>query len=223
MPKTKLGAVLASLAIAAGTTAVLAASPAQAATATTAKLDISGHKSAKAAYGSYVGLFGGSVKDSSGNEVTSGTAALQRKVPGKAWKTVATDTSPGFLYFGSVGSKAKGNALFRVVYTGDSTYASATSNSVAIGTLWGIHDTSSCPNGHCHISGKLSPKAKHHKVLVQVKHGKWKKYRVLHTNAKSKYKVGVSGSRGKGTRYRIVISGNKHILATKKGYVVHRY
>jgi hypothetical protein len=223
MRTTKLGAVLASLAVAAGTTAILSAAPAEAATATAAKLDISGHHKAKAPYGEYLGLFGGSVEDSSGFAVTTGTAHLQRKLPGKSWRTIATDTSPGYLYFGSVDSHAKGNALYRVSYVGDTTYDSAVSNTVTIGTLWNLHDSGSCAGG-CHLKGRLGPKAKHHKVLVQVKHGSWKKYKVVHTDRRSKFRVSVRATRGNGTKYRLVVPGNKHVLATKSGvYRAYRY
>jgi hypothetical protein len=223
MRLTKLAAVAAALVVTAGTTAVLETAPASAATATKAKLDISGKKSAKGAYGDYVGLFGGSVKDGSGNDVGSGVADLQRKLPGKAWKTIGSDTSPGFLYFGPVGSTAKGNAKYRVHFRGDTTYAASYSNVVTVTTRWKVKDTSACPHNHnCHISGKLSPKAKHKKLVVQVKHGKWKKYRVLHTNAKSKYKVGVTGSRGNGTKYRLLVPGNKSISGVKIRYTVTR-
>ena len=209
MRMTKLGAVVASLAIAAGTTAVLSAAPAEAATATTAKLDIGGHQKAKGVYGDYVGLFGGSVTDGSGTDVSSGAADLQRKLPGKGWQTIASDDSAGFLYFGSVDSHAKGNAQYRVHYLGDSTYGGSYSNVVTVTTYWNLNESGSCSGG-CHFKGKLAPKAKHHKVTIQVKHGHWEKYKVVRTNKKSKWSARVTATRGKGTLYRAVVGGTKH-------------
>jgi hypothetical protein len=218
MRLTKFGAVLASLAVTIGASAVLSAAPAQAATATKATLSIGGHAKAKAQYGNLVGFLDASVTDESGNPVT-GSTDLQQKVPGKNWKTVKTDTDSGFVDFGSYGSHAKGNVQYRLHYLGDATFAPVFSNVVTVTTLWNFKDTSACPNGHCHISGKLIPKTKNHKILVQVKHGSWHKYRVLHTSAKGTYKVPVSGSR-KGTKYRIIIAATRTITATTKGYRV---
>jgi hypothetical protein len=222
MRMTKLGAVLASLAVAAGTTAVLSAAPAQAAGATASKstLSISGHAKAKAQYGNLIGFLEAHVTDASDVPVDGGSTDLQKKLPGKPWATVRTDAdaSDG-VDFGTFGSHAKGNVEYRLHYLGDTTFAASFSNVVVVTTLWNFKDTSACPNGHCHISGKLIPTTKNHKIVVQVKHGGWHKYRVLHTSAKGKYSVKVSGSR-KGTKYRIIITATKSITATKQGYKV---
>ena len=111
------------------------------------------------------------------------------------------------------------NSAWARPWLGDTTFAATVSNVVTVTTLWNFKDTSACPNGHCHISGKLIPRTRHHKILVQVKHGAWHKYAVLHTSAKGKYTVKVTGSR-RGTKYRIIITATKHITATKKGYIV---
>jgi hypothetical protein len=222
MRMRKLGAVVASLAVAAGTTAVLAAAPADAATATKAKLSINGHHKAKGPYGSLVGFLNGTVTDGSGTPVDGGEADLQAQVPGKGWKTVKKDTDASFLSFGSFGSKAKGNVSYRVHYLGDASFSPSTSNVVKVKTLWKVKDTSSCPNGHCHISGKLAPKAKHKKLTVQIKSGGWKTFKVLHTNGKSKYKVGVATRGGKPTHYRLLIPGTKTITGVKIPYTVRR-
>jgi hypothetical protein len=223
MRMTKLGAVLASLAVTAGTTAILSAAPAQAAgtTASQATLSIGGHAKAKAQYGNLLGFLEAHVTDPAGGApVDDGATDLQQKLPGKPWKTVRTDaTASDGVDFGTFGSHAKGNVQYRLHYLGDTTFAPTVSNVVTVTTLWNFKDTSACPNGHCHISGKLIPKTKNHKIVVQVKHGGWHKYRVLHTSAKGKYSVKVTGSR-KGTKYRIIITATKHITATKKGYIV---
>lgn len=122
MRTTKLGAALASLAISAGTTAVLAAAPAQAATATKVTLDMSGHSKVKGVYGDYLGTLGGQVTfkqaDGTTSTVSDGDAILQRRLPGKSWKAVKTDTDPGYLYYGTYGSHAHGNVKYRVHYLG---------------------------------------------------------------------------------------------------------
>jgi hypothetical protein len=222
MRMTKLGAALASLAVAAGTTAVLSVAPAQAAgtTASQATLTIGGHAKAKAQYGDVIGLLEADVTDPAGGGPVSGSTDLQQRLPGTRWATVRTDAdaSDG-VSFGTFGSHAKGNVQYRLHYLGDTTFAATVSNVVTVTTLWNLKDTSACPNGHCHISGKLIPRTGHHKILVQVKHGAWHKYAVLHTSAKGKYTVKVTGSR-RGTKYRIIITATKHITATKKGYIV---
>lgn len=217
MRTTRLGTVLTALAIAAGTATVLAAGPAQAATSTTATLDLSGHKSVRAVYGDYVGIFGGDVKDSTGNDVTSGSADLQRKLPGKGWKTIKSDDSAGFLFFGSIDSHAHGNAQYRVHFLGDSTYAATYSNVVKVATYWDLNDQGVC-RAHCVLKGKLAPKAKHHRVTIQVKHGHhWKTYKVVKTNAKSKWSSSVVATRGAGTHYRAVVGSTKSLHKTTSG------
>jgi hypothetical protein len=233
MRTTKVGAVLASLAITAGTATLLAAGPAQANTTTTVQLTFTDPNSGqqytgwRAPYGTDLGTLTSQVTTDGVTPVPVGAADLQQKLPGKDWKVARQDldVSDG-IDFGSYGSKARGNVKYRVHYLGGTdattmtTYDASYSNAVSVITLWKIKDTSACPMGHhCHISGRLVPKAKHHKILVQVKHGGWKKYRVLHTNRKSKYRVGVTGSR-KGTKYRIIIAGTKKIAATEKRYIV---
>jgi hypothetical protein len=222
MRKTKLAAALAALTMTAGATAALVGSPAQAATAaaTTAKLSYAGHAKIKGQYGDLIGFLSASVTDTAGNPVDGGTTTLQAKAPGKGWKVVKTDTDAADgVDVGSVGSHAKGNVQYRLHYLGDAAFAPSFSKVVIVTTLWNFKDTSACPNGHCHISGKLIPKTKNHKILVQVKHGSWKKFKVLHTSAKGTYRVNVTGSR-KGTKYRIIIAATKNIVATRKGYVV---
>ena len=225
MRTTKVGAVLASLAITLGTAAVLEAGPAQADTPSEVTLTMSGKTAVTAPYGTFIGGLTGQVTDGV-NPVTAGSTKLEQKLPGKDWKAVGTDDDDPTdgLSFGSYGSHARSKVKYRAHYLGGTDgvtiWDPAYSGVVTVITLWKIKDTSACPMGHhCHISGRLVPKAKHHKILVQVKHGGWKKYRVLHTNRKSKYRVGVTGSR-KGTKYRIIIAGTKKIAATEKRYIV---
>jgi len=222
MRTTKLGAVLASLAITTGTAAVLAAGPAQADTemATQVTLVQGDHGSVSALYGTDLGVFSSQVTTTDGTNtpVPVGSADLQQKLPGKDWKTAKTDPdiSDG-ISFGSYGSKAKGNVRYRVHYIGDTdtttmtTYDESYSNTIIVSTAWNLHPQASC-QPRCRFFGKLSPSAKHHKVLIQVRHHGWKRYKVVHTNRRSHWTVFVKPSRGGGTYYRAVVAGTKHLI-----------
>ncbi len=237
MRSSQFGAVLGSLAVTAGTSAaVLTAGPAQAATPTTVTLSIGGHTQVVGAYGNYVGEFTGSTTYTQLNgdtaEVYDGAADLQRKLPGGSWRVVKTTQDAGFLFYGTYGSHARGNASYRVHYLGGTytdpngqpaTWDPAYSNVVTVATTWNLHDSGSCTGG-CHINGRLGPKAKHHTVVVQVKHGSWKRYKVTRTDRRSRFSASVTATRGKGTLYRVMVTGNKHIdKATSHSYRAVRY
>lgn len=218
MRTTKLGAVLASLAITTGTVAVLGAGPAQADTGTKVTLSLGGYSSLTVAYGNYMGSFSGEVSDGT-NPVYVGSAELQRRLPGKNWRDVKTDGVMPFLDFGQYGSTAWGNVRYRVHYLGGTdpasttTYAPSYSNVVAVRTAWNLHPKASC-TARCRFYGKLSPKAKHHRILIQVKHHGWKRYQVIRTNRRSHWSVSVKPSRGNGTYYRAVVAGTRHLIKT---------
>jgi hypothetical protein len=217
MRTTRLGAALASLALTAGTATLLAAGPAHADTATTTTLDLGGQTSWTVLYGTYVGTFDTQISDGT-NPVMVGVANLQEKQPGKSWKTVKTDedASDG-VSFGQYGSKAKSKVKYRVHYLGGTdtgtatTYSESFSNTVIVVAAWDLHPKAAC-EARCRFFGRLSPSVKHHKVLIQVKHHGWKRYRVVHTNSKSHWSSFVKPSRGAGTYYRAVVAGTKHLL-----------
>jgi hypothetical protein len=231
MRLSRISAVLTALALALGMAAVTAA-PANAATPTTIKLP---KLKMKGVYGGYNGdLNGGEVvyTEADGSEANpyAGTAYLQRQWKGKsAWKNVAVDDSPGYLYFPTE-SKFKGNASYRIYYTGGvnssgtEAWDAAYSAVMTVKTFRDLNDSGSCSGG-CHLKGKVKPKYKKKKVVIQVKrHGHWKKYKKIRTNKKSKFKVRVQPSKGKGTKYRIVVPGNKRFAKTKSGtYRAYRY
>ncbi|HEY3529365.1 MAG TPA: hypothetical protein VGK78_09450 [Nocardioides sp.] len=235
MLTTKLGAVLASLAITTGAAATLSATPAQAQLATslttTSSLKIDGQTKITAPYGTLFSPFQAFVQDSNGVAVQAGSTLLQRRLPGRSWATVKTDADPteGGVSFGAYGTRNKGNVQYRLHYLGGTdtttatTYGASFSPTVTVITLWKIKDTSACPYGKCHISGKLTPTTRNHKVAVQIKRGSWQRYKVLRTNSKSAYRVGVSTINGRTTKYRIIIAPLGHrITATKKLYTVYR-
>jgi hypothetical protein len=183
----------------------------------------------KGEYHDLIGYLETTIDDDHGGGVYAGSADLQRRLPGKGWKTVKHDgDGTDGIGFGSYGSHATGNVEYRVHYLGGTdpnteiTYAPSFSNTVVVTTLWKIKDTSGCPfnTRHCHLSGKLIPTTKHHKITLQVKHGKqWRKVKTVHSNAKGKYSVTVTATRKQKT-YRLVIAKTKHIVATAYGYKV---
>jgi hypothetical protein len=217
MRKTKLVAVLASFAISSGAAAVLAAAPAQADTPTQVRVDLGGYGSLTVLYGSYLGTFSTQISDGT-DPVTVGAATLQQKLPGKSWKDVKTDgdVSDG-VSFGQYGSRAKENVQYRVHYLGGTdtdtatTYSPSFSNNVVVRTAWDLHPKALC-QARCRFYGTLSPRASHHKVLIQVKHHGWKRYRVVHTNSRSHWTVYVKPSRGAGTYYRAVVAGTQRLI-----------
>jgi hypothetical protein len=231
MRRSQFYGALAATALALGVTATVAA-PAQASTPTTISFDLSGHTHVKGTYGDYLGSLGGSVSytqdDGTSADVYDGTAQLERLLPGQDWQVVAQDTDPGFLYFGNVGSRAKGNAEYRVHYLGG-TYTDANNNPVAldpsysgvvtVGTFRKLNDQGgSCGRHGCPLSGHIQPTYKHKKVLIQIKrpHHSWKKYKVVRTNKKSRFHASVARAR-KTVGYRIVVKGNKSFLRTTSG------
>ena len=225
----KLGGIVTALVLAAGTTAVLTAVPAQAANSTTANLDISGRTHTKGTYGDYVGLLGGRVtyQESDGTtlDVNAGPADLERKLPGGRWKVVKTDDDAGFLYWGTYGSTARGNALYRAHYLGGTgtdlngdpiTWDPSYSNVVTVGTFWKLaRDASSCVP-RCHLAGRIAPAVSHHKLVVQVKHHSWKRYKVTHTNRHSRFRVSVAAT-CRGAKYRIISTPTPRLLRTVWG------
>ena len=219
MRTKKLGAVLATLAITTGTAAVLGAGPAQAEpnTPVTITLSLAGKSQVVAPYkdpvgGNLAGQVTYVLPDTTVQPVTAGSAVLQSRHPGTVWTDVRTDADAGDLDYGTYGSHANGNTQYRVHYLGGTdgttTWDPGFSNVVTVLTLWKLNEKGSCA-GHCRLYGHLSPTAKHHAVTIQVKHGTWKKYKVVKTDAKSSWTAGVVATFGKGTLYRAVVTGNK--------------
>ncbi|HEX3932732.1 MAG TPA: hypothetical protein VHW64_18695 [Nocardioides sp.] len=221
---TRIGAVLASLAITAGSAALLASSPAQAGSRTpvSMQLYLGARSSLIATYKQNVGTFEAQIVYSPDGEttapVTAGKAVLQRKLPGKHWKNVRTDKSLATLGFGKYGNHALGNMQYRMHYLGGTdgttTFAAGYSDVVTVHTLWNLHEKPSClPD--CVLSGRLSPNAKHQKVVIQAMRGTtWKRYEVVRTNAHSHWRARVKATKGNGTIYRAVAPRTKNEDAT---------
>jgi hypothetical protein len=224
MRTTWLGAVMASLALTTGSAAVLAAGPAHAGAATTpvnVELQLGGSSDIAATYKKQIGSFQASifyVSDSTQFSVTAGKAALQRKLPGKHWHDVRIDNSASTVGFGTYGSHATGNMQYRLHYLGGTdgttTWAPGFSNVVSVSTLWNLHEQASCVGG-CRLFGKLSPKAKHQKITIEIMHsdGTWHPYKVVHTDSRSRWRATVKATRA-GRFYQPVASSSKHETTT---------
>lgn len=124
-------------------------------------------------------------------------------------------------------AKFTGNANYRLYYTGGTdysgTYSAAYSPVVKVKTYRALNDSGSCARG-CHLKGHIKPTYKHKRVIIQVKKGHWKTYKKVKTNKASRFKVKVTASRGAGTKYRIVVKGNKQFTKTVSTvYRAYRY
>ncbi|CAN5496405.1 hypothetical protein BH09ACT12_BH09ACT12_11580 [soil metagenome] len=226
--------VAAALSLAPVAVVTTTAAPAHAATTvhtkTTFQSDVRKH-------GEYGGTFivSGEVTtldDPDGYGPLAGTAYLQRLAPGsKSWKNVASDDSPGYAYFPNY-DKYKGNAKFRIYYTGG-TYDAGSSGErnyppsvsgvikVKVTRKMTLKDVS---KRQPTAIVKVSPKFGGKKILVQKKKGKkgWKTFRKVKTNKKGKARISFKGSR-KGTPYRVVAPGNKQFVATKNSFKAYTY
>jgi hypothetical protein len=85
---------------------------------------------------------------------------------------------------------------------------------VAVHTLWKLHTQGTCLP-HCRLYGKVSPTAKHQKVVIQAMHGNtWKRYKVVRTDSRSHWSAPVKATRGNGTIYRAVVTSSRNESAT---------
>jgi hypothetical protein len=220
MRTTKLGAVLASLALTTGTAAVLVAAPAQADTPTNVQLTFTdpsdGHQYSgwRALYGTRVATLTTAISDGT-TTPTVGSATLQRRLPGGNWTDQQTDAdiNDGVTFSSP---KALSNAVYRVQYSGgtdggSNTWSPSTSNTVKVVTYWRFKRIKAHWHGGLAYtwSATLAPHVRHHRVLIQVKHGSWKKYKVVHTNARSRWSVRVKAGHNHWVKYRAVVARTK--------------
>lgn len=148
------------------------------------------------------------VETSSGSQVFDGTLTVQRMVPGGSWKTIATSDS-AYLY---ESTKAVGNATYRVLYSGAGDYAP--SDAALSGKIQRKLDLSGVSGKRAGIKGKVSPKFKG-KVIVLKKQGKkWKKFKTVRTNKKSRFVVYLPAPRRGKYFWRIQIASSKAFATT---------
>ena len=166
----------------------------------------------------------GAVTDSTGGSVYDGTVTLLEVTPSNpAGTPVATVDASGYLGFPEV--KATGKTTYRAVYSGyaaTSTYednlAASTSADLTLAVSRKL--TIKNPRG-TFIKGKIAPKYKKKKVLVQKKVGKkWKKFRTLKTNKKSAFTTTLPAY-NKRTYWRFVVKGSKGLsTVTSEGSTI---
>lgn len=160
---------------------------------------------------------------SDGLSVPYGTSTLYAMPAGSAaWEPVATGSFAGADFYDV---KPRANTLYKVVFGGyaatsqyQDNYAASESApfTVAVARKMTIKN----PRG-TFVKGKISPEYKNKKVLIQKKVGKkWKKFRTLKTNKKSKFQTTLPATR-KRTYWRFLAKGNTEFAtATFEGSTI---
>jgi hypothetical protein len=149
------------------------------------------------------------VETESGSQVYDGTLTVQRKLPGKDWTTIKTSTS-AYLY---ESTKAVGNASYRVLYSGSGDYSPSSAG--VIGKVQRKFDLQPVSGKRAGLKGKVSPKY-HGKVVVLKKQGKkWKKFKTVRTNKKSRFAVYLPTPRKGKFFWQLQIPSSKAFTTTK--------
>ncbi|HEY0952941.1 hypothetical protein [Nocardioides sp.] len=146
----------------------------------------------------------------SGEQVYDGTLTVQRQLAGQStWTTVASSTS-AYLYDST---SAKGNATYRVIYSGSGDYAGSTATVAAkIQRKFDITPTSGRTAG---MKVKVSPKYKG-AITIMKKQGKtWKKFKTVRTNSKSRVSFSLPAPRKGKYFWQLVIRSSKAFATTK--------
>ena len=139
------------------------------------------------------------------------------------WTTIATDDSPGFLFFDADFTFTE-NAQYKVVFPGatassayEDTFLAGESAVMAAPVTRKV--AFSNPKGTL-IKGKVTPNYGKKKIKVAKKVGKkWKKYKTFKTTAAGKYRFTLPAPRRGKTQWRITVPGNAQFTAWEtKGY-----
>lgn len=151
------------------------------------------------------------VVDANGAQVYDGTLTVQRKLPGKGWKTLKTSTS-AYLY-DSI--KAAGNATYRVSYSGSGDFSPSTAGAKSkVQRKIAIKNVG---DRKVVLQGKVSPKYKG-KVMIFKKNGKkWKKIKTVRTNKKSTFRTPLPAPRSGRYYWNVKIKGSKKFAASQTG------
>lgn len=162
------------------------------------------------------------VETTSGQQVYDGTLTVQRQLAGQStWTTVAT-RDVAYLY---ETIQAKGNAVYRVLYSGSGSY-SASSSDAGLKVQRDLN-AEVVSGDRLGIKGKVAPKYAKKKIVVQKKVGKaWKRYSVVRTDGKSRYFARLAAPRRSGSKifYRLVVPGGGGFAASKSAtYYTQRF
>lgn len=146
----------------------------------------------------------------------AGTMKVQRKLAGSSkWTTVATSTG-AYLYDST---KAVANATYRASYSGGSSGENVWSPSSADKSIKVQRkiDFKNVGNKKVVLSGKVAPKYKG-KVAIFKKNGKkWKKFKTVRTNKKSKFRTSLPAPRNGKYFWNVKISGSKKFAPSQTG------
>jgi hypothetical protein len=143
---------------------------------------------------------------------------VQRQLPGKGWKTIATSSS-AYLYDST---KAVGNAAYRVLYSGSGDYA-ATSAGVT-GKVQRKLDISGISGKRAGMKGKVSPKFKGKVVVLKKQGKKWKKFKTVRTNKQSRFVVYLPAPRRGKYFWKLQIAASKAFATTQsQTYYTRKY
>lgn len=149
------------------------------------------------------------VADANGAQVYNGTLTVQQKLAGKkSWKTIKT-SSTAYL-FDTI--KAKGNATYRVLYSGSGDYSpSGAQGKVKVQRKFDIDTISGKRAG---LKGKVSPKFKGKIVVLKKQGKKWKKWKTVRTNKKSRFVVYLPAPRTGRIYWQLKIGSTKAFSTT---------
>lgn len=159
----------------------------------------------------------GKVEDAATTETPlGGQALLQVLTPSNpVWTTVATDDSPGYLFFDG-GFKFTSNAQFKVVFTGytaanayQDTFVAAESAVINAPVMRSVQ----AGNKGTTFSGKITPNYAKKKVKIQRKaNGKWRKYKTITTDGRGKWRITLPAPSRKKTYWRFSIPGDANFV-----------
>lgn len=174
-------------------------------------------------YGTEVSFIG-SVVASNGDSVYEGTVTLYRLTPADpTWVPMATVESGGYISFENF--KPQTNAAYKAVYSGATAvdayhdnYAASETAPYAVNVFRKLSIKN--PRG-TFIKGKVAPKYKKKKIVILKKVGKkYKKFRTLRTNKKSRFSTTLPASRRR-TFFRITVPGDKNfVTAVQEGSTI---
>jgi hypothetical protein len=158
----------------------------------------------------------GDITDPSGIEHPSGGQALLQVITASnpTWTTIATDDSPGYLFFDGDFAFTE-NAQYKVVFTGstaqgswDDSYVAGESTPMAAPVTRKVSIGNA--KARLTIKGKVKPDYKRAKVKVQIKKGKrFVKFKTIKTTARSTFQVRLPAPRrGNKLYFKITVPGN---------------
>ena len=120
-------------------------------------------------------------------QVYDGTLTVQRQLPGKDWKTIATSAS-AYLYDTI---KAVGNANYRVLYSGSGDYAP--SSAAVTSKVQRKLTYKNAGTRRVVLSGKVSPKYKGKVIILKQQGKKWKKFKTVRTQQQGQVQDAAAG------------------------------